>query len=88
MAAAADIWLGSVIVNSASCLILRVYVHANFIKLVIPGVFDALGLPSFRRFGQLCFLLELAVLLTEMGVDDNDEVDVEGAEIAANARPS
>jgi hypothetical protein len=56
MAAAADIWLGSVIVNSAPPLVLRVYVHPNFIKLVILGVFDALGLPSFRRLGQLCSL--------------------------------
>jgi hypothetical protein len=56
MAAAADIWLGSVIVNSAPLLVLRVYVHPNFMNLVIPGVFDALGLPSLRRLGQLCFL--------------------------------
>ena len=85
MAAAADIWLGSVIVNSAPPLVLRVYVHPNFMNLVIPGVFDDLGFPSLRRL-NLGSLRTLGGLLTEMVFLD-DAVEVTDGEVETDAQP-
>ena len=86
MAAAADICEGSVIVNSAPPLVLRVYVHPNFMNLVIPGVFDALGLPSLRRL-NLGSLRTLGVLLTEMVFLDDAVVEVEDGDVEEDTRP-